>query len=76
MTHCVAKPLSRGQGLALSNRYQVKRFKNSESMAAFLASGSNSLEWRPISENLKSGVYLQQLDRNGIRWIDARTLSF
>ena len=57
------------QGKALSNRYRARRFKDSNAMHAFLNKGDNALFWKECSDELKSGLYATQLDRNGLRYI-------
>lgn len=69
----IAKTLSGRQGAALSNRYKVRRFKSSDAMHGFLNKQYDN-SWRIISEDLKSGVYFQQMDRNGVRWINEKAL--
>lgn len=75
MGYCISRPVSAGQGQALSNKYQVKRFSHAEQMHKFLNTGGNALFWREINVDLKSGYYFQQMDRNGIRWINVKNLT-
>ena len=75
MAYCISRPVSRGQGNALSNKYQVKRFSHVEKMHKFLSTGDNALFWKETQADLKSGYYFQQMDRSGIRWINVKNLT-
>ena len=63
------KALPGKQGAALSNRYKARRFKDSNAMHAFLSKSDNSLHWKECKQELKSGNYTTQLDRDGLRYI-------
>jgi hypothetical protein len=56
----VYRQLPAREGLALSNRYRVRRCRSREAMHTFLAKGDNALHWREHTENLPSGIYATQ----------------
>jgi len=74
MRYNIVKQLSCKQGQALSNRYKVRAFKYAEQMHTFLNKGDNALHWKEIHENLKSGTYFTQTDRDGTRYINVKAL--
>jgi hypothetical protein len=72
----VMKALSeRGQAMALSNRYQVKRFKTSDAMHKFLNQQTDN-SWYESPHDLKSGTYFSQMDREGVRYLNVKLLAF
>lgn len=75
MAYCISRAVSRGQGKALSNKYQVKRFSHAEKMHKFMSTGGNALFWQEIDADLKSGFYFQQIGRDGVRWINVKSLT-
>lgn len=63
----IIKALSGARGRALSNRYQVKRFKHACDMHVFLCKGDNALHWHELKGyDLKSGVYFSQTSLGGV----------
>ena len=49
-------------GQSVSNLYQIKSFKTSDSLYKFIATGSNSLQWKVLEgQDLKSGYYKSRL---------------
>jgi len=62
MKYNIIKELSGSQGRALTNRFQVKAFNDSEKMNGFLNKSDNALHWKELDKELKSGVYFQQYD--------------
>ena len=75
MAYCISRAVSRGQGEALSNKYQVKRFLRAEKMHKFMNTGGNALFWREINADLKSGYYFTRMDRSGVQWINVKNLT-
>ena len=61
-------------GQSISNLYQIKSFKTSDSLYKFIATGSNSLQWKIHEDlNLPSGYYKTQSDSRSIRYINVKT---
>ena len=57
-TVSVYKPMSASPGKTVSNKVQVKSFKDRNAMGAFLSKGSNGLSWKETGvSGLKSGKY-------------------
>ncbi len=57
-TVSVYKPMSASPGKTVSNKVQVKSFKDRNAMGAFLSKGGNGLSWKETGvSGLKSGKY-------------------
>ncbi len=69
----ILKALPRRTNEIISNRYQAKRFKTSEAMYTFLNKQYDN-DWKESKENLKTGTYFTQMDRNGVRYINVKEL--
>jgi len=74
MTYNIIKDAPSKGLAALSNRYQVKAFKDSDSMHRFLNKQYDNA-WKELhGHNLKSGYYFSQFDRDGARYINVKAL--
>ena len=61
-------------GQSISNLYQIKSFKTSDSLFKFIATGSNCCQWKIREDmNLPSGYYKAQIDSRSIRYINVKT---
>ena len=59
--YSIKRELPRSQGKAISNRYKVRAFKDSQLMNEFLNKQFDN-EWQVMDTPIKSGTYFEQYD--------------
>ena len=69
----IIKELPRRSGEMVSNRYQAKRFKDSDARDKFLNKQYDN-SWKETDHDLKSGTYFSQLGCEGQRYINVKEL--
>jgi len=73
----IYKELPRRTNEMVSNRYQVKKFRDSDTMHRFLNKQYDN-NWKELTLDtpLKSGIYFQQSNGRTTNWINVKELQF